>query len=106
MLEINQKWEYVNGMSKKFCLLILILMMGCANDYIEKESSDDTATVPLAVQSIDVSVDTVKFSFNLINPERIEQIQVQRDSVEVPLTHYDGSTVFFYTNVECLISRL
>ena len=87
-------------MSKKLFIIFLILFSACAKDYIDKEDESTQPTAPLSVKSVNVNVDTISFVFEYASPEKLTQLQVQRDTEEVPLTHYDGETVFFSNIVQ------
>lgn len=81
-------------MSKYFLLFIIIIFFGCSKTYIDSDDSNTTTTDPFTLSSTYSSVDFAEMNFAYTNPELVRQVEVRRETSEIPLTEYDGQLVF------------
>ncbi|MEK9727377.1 MAG: hypothetical protein VW397_04640 [Candidatus Margulisiibacteriota bacterium] len=89
-------------MSKYFLLFIFILSFGCSKTYLDSTEESTTTSDPFTVASTYSSVDYSQMTFNYTNPELVRQVEVRRETTEVPLTEYDGELVFLDTSNKSL----
>ena len=84
----------------KYILLLFLILIGCSKSYIDSTDDDVTTSYPMQVVSTYSSVDYTEMSFYYSDPALVHQIEIRRDTIEVPLTEYDGESVFFDDSYE------
>ncbi|MEC8677989.1 MAG: hypothetical protein VXX85_03950 [Candidatus Margulisiibacteriota bacterium] len=78
----------------RFILLLFLILIGCSKSYIDSTDDEVTITEPMQVISTYSSVDFTEMNFYYSEPGIVNQLEIRRDTTEIPLTQYDGDLVF------------
>jgi hypothetical protein len=78
----------------RYILLLFLILIGCSKSYIDSTDDNVSITEPMQVVSTYSSVDFTEMNFFYTEPGLVNQLEIRRDTTEIPLTQYDGDLVF------------